>query len=85
MWQALRVMSPAPLGVHRAFGFNLQEGWREDGFCLTFPTSQVGFVSLHDVLLNLSTEVRARVCGREARVGERVGASVSESVGEEEA
>lgn len=41
MWQVLRQLSPAPLAVHRAFGFNLHEDWREDGFCLTFPSSQV--------------------------------------------
>jgi len=37
MWKDLRTLSPKPLTVFRAFGFNLQEAWREDGFCLCFP------------------------------------------------
>ena len=36
MWRSIQAMEPAPAKVWPAWAYNLDENWREDGFCLAF-------------------------------------------------
>ena len=42
MWASIQAMEPAPAKVWPTWGYNLSEGWREDGFCLAFPADAGG-------------------------------------------
>ena len=37
LWAAIRELKPEPAAVWPTWGYNLKEGWREDGFCLAYP------------------------------------------------
>jgi hypothetical protein len=41
LWQRILALHPAPSRVWPAWGYNLAEGWREDGFCLAYPIEEV--------------------------------------------
>ena len=39
LWRDLLRLPVAPVCAWRSFGFDLEEGWREDGFCLAFEVA----------------------------------------------
>lgn len=42
LWKAINRMAPKPAHVWPTWGYNLDEGWREDGFALAYPRAAGG-------------------------------------------
>ena len=40
LWKDIKQLSLPPSCAWRSFGFDLEEGWREDGFCLAFDAAR---------------------------------------------
>lgn len=40
LWQDILRLPVAPALAWRSFGFDIKEGWREDGFCLAFDKAE---------------------------------------------
>jgi len=59
LWKRILALHPAPSAVWPAWGYNLAEGWREDGFCLAYPIEEVARTpSLREAVVNLAKEFR---------------------------
>lgn len=49
LWEDIMQLSIAPTCAWQSYGFDLEEGWREDGFCLAFARADAD-AARHQVL-----------------------------------